>query len=434
MPRAAVIGSGPSGFYAAQSLLRRFPRVKVDILEHLPVPFGLVRYGVAPDHPATKNAISGFTQFMETYRDRVRFLGNLPTLKHPDLSLERLDELYNVTVNATGAFQPRGLSGIVPQPGVFSAHDFILWINGHPHTHACEEVVSDDNSISMVNQLKNAEHVMVLGQGNVSIDVARILLRPIDDLRCTDISPSALDVLAQSNIKSVSIVGRRAPHHASWTTAALREVLTKIPGITTTCNHELIAGDLSVLPRVKARALKLLKENTHHVAAVPRFENEKLLRLEFLMEINSIAGSEKSNIHDFVVNEVVLGDSDAVRPTAENRELASDITFLSLGYVGGSGEGTRVGWANGKARGIIGDNNLDAHTVVSGLPESLGNADEPKDSIDDFIREKNWEAVHWEGWKRIDSEEKRRGVELGRAPYSVKLESIAEMLETAHMQ
>lgn len=433
--RCAVLGSGPSGFYAAQALLRRWPTCHVDILEQLPVPFGLIRYGVAPDHPATKVVATGFSKFVEDNLNRVRFLGNIPTLKTSDLSLSKLNEMYHLTIVATGANGPRTLPLLdhVP-PQVYTAHDLILWLNGHPHVHERERLAKELNQQSMESMLEKAENVAVVGQGNVAVDVARLLLRPIDDLRSTDISPTALDALAKCRTRTVTLVGRRSPKYASWTTAALREVVTKIPGITTSCDHSLIQTDLasSDLSRSAKRALKLLVTSTQPGEGIENSFGEsclKKLRLEFLREPYSIRYQHSTCVQmNFAENQ--MSHSGMPMPTGRFESKNFDAVVLSLGYQAGDGEGVRVGWANGHARGIIGDNMRDARSVIEDIPDSSldWNSSSEKNGIDDWIALNKWKIVDWEGWLRIDKEERRRGGVMGGGRERLKLESIDELL------
>lgn len=435
--RAAVVGAGPAGFYSAQALWKRFPRLKIDILEQFPVPFGLVRYGVAPDHPATKNVISGFTNFIEANETHIRFIGNVPTLNAKGLHLADLNDLYDVVVLGTGASHPRTLPNIeLPASGAYSAHDLIFWINGHPSAHDHESRAAFEGHPTMSSIVESARKVDVIGLGNVAIDVARLLLRPVDDLRGTDISPRALDSLSAAKIDSVSLIGRRSPRFASWTTAALREVTTKIPGIITRCNHALLQRDAAIedSSRATKRMLKLLIENSvdcrQDVNVVSR--DEKELRLEFLLETKSVSRKGSATVLELVEREsgpidgnnkiVALGKHPVVRrPT--------DALILSLGYTGGSGDGARVGWANGTGKGIIGDNKWDAETLVKQLPDLVPSS--AKRGIDDWLQENNWETVSWKGWKRIDEEECRRGLAFGHGRKRVKVECVDEMLHIA---
>uniref|UniRef100_A0A8C3WDC5 NADPH:adrenodoxin oxidoreductase, mitochondrial n=1 Tax=Catagonus wagneri TaxID=51154 RepID=A0A8C3WDC5_9CETA len=200
-PQICVVGSGPAGFYTAQHLLKHHPRAHVDIYEKQLVPFGLVRFGVAPDHPEVKNVINTFTQTARS--DRCAFLGNV--LVGRDVTVPELREAYHAVVLSYGAegHQALGIPG-EELPGVVSARAFVGWYNGLPENQGLAPDLSCDTAV-------------VLGQGNVALDVARILLTPPEHLEKTDITEAALGALRQSRVKTVWIVGRRGPLQVAFT-------------------------------------------------------------------------------------------------------------------------------------------------------------------------------------------------------------------------
>uniref|UniRef100_A0A8C9IYD7 NADPH:adrenodoxin oxidoreductase, mitochondrial n=1 Tax=Piliocolobus tephrosceles TaxID=591936 RepID=A0A8C9IYD7_9PRIM len=196
-----VVGSGPAGFYTAQHLLKQHPQAHVDIYEKQPVPFGLVRFGVAPDHPEVKNVINTFTQ--TAHSGRCAFWGNVEVGR--DVTVPELREAYHAVVLSYGAEDHRALE--VPGeelPGVCSARAFVGWYNGLPENRELEPDLSCDTAV-------------ILGQGNVALDVARILLTPPEHLERTDITKAALGVLRQSRVKTVWLVGRRGPLQVAFT-------------------------------------------------------------------------------------------------------------------------------------------------------------------------------------------------------------------------
>lgn len=438
--RIAVVGAGPAGFYATQSLLKRFPDCTVDLIERLPVPFGLVRYGVAPDHPATKKVINTFSAFVNSNRSRINFYGNIAVGDDQLLKPNHLEDLYNLTIYATGAAHPRSLSGVqIPSRFVYGAQDFAFWANGHPEIHSPSAQGTLSKRIK--RDIKGAEDVAVIGVGNVAIDIARLLLRPVDDLRSTDISPSVLELLSKSPVKSVSLFGRKSPSGAAWTTAALREVVTKIPGIITACDHELVRKvmETTLLSRSKKSMLKLLSENTVDLNSAELHHHEqqgsRILRLEFLKAPIAFSENVESVNLRFQCSQLAtdaVGESlnpvNRSHKVYDTLESVYGVVFLSLGYVGGQGPGYRVGWANGKGAGIIGDNKWDAETVVSSLSIS-----DSKDAvgISHWLSSTGHRFVSWEGWECIDAVEKKTGLEFGRKDERVKLESVEEMLQVA---
>uniref|UniRef100_F7HAJ9 NADPH:adrenodoxin oxidoreductase, mitochondrial n=1 Tax=Callithrix jacchus TaxID=9483 RepID=F7HAJ9_CALJA len=200
-PQICVVGSGPAGFYTAQHLLKQHPQAHVDIYEKQPVPFGLVRFGVAPDHPEVKNVINTFTQ--TAHCGRCAFWGNVEVGR--DVTVPELREAYHAVVLSYGAEDHRALE--IPGeelPGVCSARAFVGWYNGLPENQELKPDLSCDTAV-------------ILGQGNVALDVARILLTPPEHLEKTDITKAALDVLRQSRVKTVWLVGRRGPLQVAFT-------------------------------------------------------------------------------------------------------------------------------------------------------------------------------------------------------------------------
>ncbi|GJP41941.1 hypothetical protein CLOM_g1555 [Closterium sp. NIES-68] len=235
-----VVGSGPAGFYTAEKLLKRFDAARVDIVERLPSPFGLVRTGVAPDHPETKNVINQFTRVAQN--PRCRYFGNVrvgplesPSPSCPPAAAVTLDELrrmYNAVILAYGAEGDRDLN--VPGEnlrGVFSAREFVWWYNGHP------------DYADLPVDLTSTDTAVVVGQGNVALDVARVLLRWPSELQPTDIAEHALEALARSQVRRVHVVGRRGPVQAACTAKEVREVL-KLEGVQVTLKQE----DFSLTP------------------------------------------------------------------------------------------------------------------------------------------------------------------------------------------
>ncbi|KAJ4432143.1 hypothetical protein ANN_20759, partial [Periplaneta americana] len=230
-PKICIVGSGPASFYAAQHLIKTLPQSEVDIYEQLPVPFGLVRFGVAPDHPEVKNVINTFTKTASS--PNLRFVGNVSLGQ--DVTLQELKNAYHAVLLAYGADEDRefGLEG-ESLGNVLSARRFVGWYNGLPR----------DKNFS-VNL--DVEEVVILGQGNVALDVARILLTPIDKLKSTDITAHALDALSRSRVRCVRLIGRRGPLQVAFTIKELREML-KLPGCVTVCNQQDFESVRSVIP------------------------------------------------------------------------------------------------------------------------------------------------------------------------------------------
>ncbi|XP_048467090.1 NADPH:adrenodoxin oxidoreductase, mitochondrial [Rhincodon typus] len=244
--KVCVIGSGPAGFYTAQHLLKYHESSVVDIYEKLPVPFGLVRFGVAPDHPEVKNVINTFSQ--TAHHNRCSFYGNVTVGK--DISIEELKQAYHALILTYGAETNRMLN--VPGEnllGVYSARTFVGWYNGLPEN-------------KNLNPELSSETVVVLGHGNVALDVARILLSPVDLLKKTDIAGHALEAIAASNVKRVLIVGRRGPLQVAFTIKELREMIN-LPGTRPLLNPSDFVGLKQI---VKGTASKSQDEDTQRPA------------------------------------------------------------------------------------------------------------------------------------------------------------------------
>lgn len=211
-PHVAVVGSGPSGFYFVDRLRRLLGgNVNVDVFDRLPSPFGLVRYGVAPDHPDTKNVVNKFRSIAT--EEGVRFFGNVHVGR--DVPVSVLMSHYSAVVLACGAEDDKhmNISGEESQ-GLLSAREFVAWYNGHP------------DYVNVPVDLHRVRSVGIVGLGNVALDCARILLRPADELVRTDISDHALEQLRCSSVENVHIIGRRGPLQAQFSGKELREILT----------------------------------------------------------------------------------------------------------------------------------------------------------------------------------------------------------------
>ena len=229
MPRrVCVVGSGPAGMYAASALLSASADVRVDVVERLCTPFGLIRFGVAPDHPEMKVMADKFDVVASD--ERVRLIGNVEVGR--DVSVAQLQRCYDGLIFAFGADGDRalGLEGERELDGVHAARDFVGWYNGLPSHRGLDF------------KLDEAEAVVVVGNGNVATDVARILLMPTAMLARTDIAAHALEALERSTVKRVTIVGRRGPAQAAWTGKELREILNTLPDVAV----EIEAAELAV--------------------------------------------------------------------------------------------------------------------------------------------------------------------------------------------
>ncbi|TRY77055.1 hypothetical protein TCAL_13814 [Tigriopus californicus] len=327
-PRVCVVGSGPAGFYTAQHLLNHGPpQLRVDLLERLPVPFGLVRFGVAPDHPEVKNVDHTFTKIAKN--PRVQFYGNLHV--GVDVKVRELRQLYDIVILSYGAAQDRKL-GVPGEElsNVISARSFVGFYNGLP----------EDAALAMNLDVEDAA---VIGIGNVALDVARVLLTPIDTLRQTDITDAALAQLSQSRIKRVFVIGRRGPLQVSFTIKELREMVN-LEGCSAVFNPDDFRPFQSVAPLLK-RPRKRLTELMLKTALTPPTEKQlklwgpappKSWELRLLRSPLAILGSDSS------VSGVQLGvnrldgpnltEDQAVVSTGEVETLECGLVLKSIGY------------------------------------------------------------------------------------------------------
>ncbi len=324
-----VVGSGPAGFYCAQQILKSPGVDRVDILERLPVPFGLVRYGVAPDHPEVKNVESTFTQ---TARDpKANFVGNVSLGE--DVSVAELRGMYDAVVLAYGAAKDRKL-GIPGEDlgNVVSARSFVGFYNGLPEESGLDVDLSHENAA-------------VVGLGNVALDVARILLTPVDILKKTDITERALAALAESRVKNVYVVGRRGPLHVSFTIKELREMvnLAGCRPVFDPSDFDGVKEAVSRLKRPRKRLTELLaktaldeptKKQTDVWGNAEKSWQLKLLRtpLEVLPSPSDSTrcGGLKVGINKLVGDE--LSESQEISATGESEVLDCGLVLRSIGY------------------------------------------------------------------------------------------------------
>ena len=449
----AIVGSGPSGFFAAASLLKAADAseeidVAVDMLEMLPTPWGLVRSGVAPDHPKIKSISK---QFEKTAADpRFRFFGNVIVGDHVESA--ELAEQYDAVIYAVGAQSDRALN--IPGedlPGSVAAVDFVGWYNAHPNFH------------EMAPDLSGARAV-VIGNGNVALDVARILITDPDALAATDIADHALDSLRPRGVEEVVIVGRRGPLQAAFTTLELRE-LADLEGVDVVVD----AAELEGITDEDAAAVgKVTKQN---IAALRGYVGRELrpghrrMVFRFLTSPIEIKGDGRVEAIVLGRNELVTDESGrtSARDTGEREELPVQLVVRSVGYRGlptpglpfddksatiphtdGRVAGSRneyvVGWIKRGPTGVIGTNKKDSQDTVdtlladlAGSQEGAELADFPDDHADkllDWLASRQPKLVTSAHWDIIDQFERAAGEPHGRP--RVKLPNLAELLRIGH--
>jgi ferredoxin--NADP+ reductase len=446
--RVAVVGSGPAGFYAAGALLDADIAVEVDMIERLPTPWGLVRLGVAPDHPKLKTVSRAFERV--ALKPGFRFFGNVEVGR--DLSPGDLTRLYDAVIYAFGAQSDRRLD--IPGedlPGSWSATELVAWYNGHPDFQALEFDL-------------NVERAVVIGNGNVALDVARMLALTPEELVPTDTTDPAIDAIGASTISDIVVVGRRGPAQASWTTQELKELgdLAGADVVVDPAELELdAASEASLeLDTNSKRNMEVLRE----FAAREPTGKPVTVRLRFLASPVALHGEEKVESIELVRNKLDEQDGRLVAvPTDERETLECGLVFRSVGYRGVGlpdlpfeerrgtirnelgrivdADGNPVaqsycaGWIKRGPTGIIGTNKKDATETVTQLLEDVRagrvvhREEVTTDAVEVLLAGRDVRAVMYAGWTSIDELERAAGEKLGRP--RVKLRTWDELLEAA---
>ncbi|MER5542788.1 FAD-dependent oxidoreductase [Streptomyces sp. NPDC002589] len=438
MLRVAVVGSGPSGCYTAQSLVQGDPGVHVDVVDRLPCPYGLVRYGVAPDHEKIKSLQGSLRTVLE--HERVRFLGGVRVGGPGGLPVERLRELYHAVVYCVGAATDRRL-GIPGEelPGSWSATDFVAWYSAHP----------DAADAGFLHGVRSA---VVIGVGNVAVDVTRMLVRGAAELRPTDIPQAALDTLTASGIAEVHMVGRRGPSQARFTTKELRE-LGGLPGTEVTVDPADLAldpADPAALPAVQRRNLEVLRG----WAERPPADAARRIGLRFFLRPVEVlasggtsrsgeAGSGEGRVGAVRFERTAPDGHGGVTGTGRFEEVPAQVVLRAVGYRGvpldglpfdavtgtvpnAAGRVVRdgapspgeyvAGWIKRGPTGVIGTNRPCAkETAASVLADApaLVARQVPEDPLA-ALRAAGIEPVLWTGWLAIERAEAALGARLGR--------------------
>ncbi|MEJ2666139.1 MAG: FAD-dependent oxidoreductase [Deinococcales bacterium] len=446
--RVAVIGAGPSGFYAADALLKQREDVSVDLFDRLPTPYGLVRYGVAPDHQKLKSVTKLYER---TCSDpRVRFLGNVEF--GTDLTHEDVRKHYHAVVYAVGAPSDRHLG--IPgedKAACLSATEFVAWYNGHPD-YVDLEVPLD------------AESVAVVGVGNVAVDVARVLSKSVDELAETDMADYAIEHLRTSRVTDVYMLGRRGPAEAKFTTKELREL------------GELGNADIVVLPEeleVSDDSMKAIEGDTtrlknlevlREMAAKPLEGKPRRLHIRFCVSPKEIEGGERIAAVKLERNRLEATESGYMQSvgTGDYETLPAQLLLRSVGYRGTALPGvpfdTRknvipndrgrvlaaaggapvpgeyvAGWIKRGPTGVIGTNKADAiETVEQLLADELpavSAEDASAAAIDQLLRTRGVRAFDFEHWMALDKHEQEAGKASGRP--RVKVTAVDDMLRFA---
>ena len=470
--RVAIIGSGPSGFYAAEELLAGSPStapfdqhgqagfsitrlpdghgqagkaiVKVDMYDRLPAPFGLVRYGVAPDHPKIKNVIRIYEKTAN--HPDFSFFGNVMVGK--DIAVVDLQKYYEAILFACGS-QTDNKLGIPGEnlAGSYTATEFVAWYNGHPDYRNREFDLSHEVAV-------------VVGQGNVAMDVSRILCKTVDELKTTDIAAHALEALSKSKVKEVHLIGRRGPAQAAFTPPEIREF-----GELADCDPIVNIDDLKLNPESEAelndpanlskkKNFEILKEYACRTSA----GKHKKFVVHFFKSPKELRGSNR--IQKLVIEKNKLNGpagKQKVEGTGETEEMKCGILFRSVGYRGVPilgipfeeskgifpNEGGRIsdngkivlglyaaGWIKRGPTGVIGTNKPDSvetvRNIIADIPNLKFCAVPDSQSALNFLKGKGIKVVTFADWKKIDAAEIANGQKAGKP--REKFSKVEEML------
>ena len=453
-PKLAVVGSGPAALYTTQYVLKHLSsNVNIDIYEKLPVPFGLVRYGVAPDHQDVKNVINSFTDTIK--QENVQFYGNV-NIGH-DLKINELLNAYDGVVLAYGSHSENYLNipGESKYKNIISAKDFVGWYNGLPENRN-------------LNLDLSCSHAVIIGAGNVALDIARILLSSIEKLNKTDITSDSLSqIKAENKVKKVTIVARRSVFNAAFTLKELREI-TKLENVSTLFDANDFANvdmnDLLVnLDRPRKRLIEYMYNLAKQTASID--DNKKTLSFKFLYKPLEIIGNSSVEAVtfkklNFNFNQSKPYDVDSIdfSETNEIKKLDAGLLIRSIGYKNVNIDSVEIpfdkklgvipnengkvlnktglyctGWIKRGPRGVIVDTTSDAHETANKLCSDLSITEKSCKSggteILDLLKSRSVNVVDKIGWLKIDSEEIKRGKLVGKP--REKLSSVDEMLKVA---
>src|SRR5215211_1331294 len=444
-PRVAIVGAGPAGAFAADRLLRHRGDVEIDLFERLPTAWGLLRAGVAPDHQEIKRLDDTFDR--QTLGRGCRFFGNVEV--GVDISHTELMHHYSAVIYATGAQTDKSL-GIPGEdlPGSWAATEFVAWYNGHPDYRELEFDLS-------------VETAVVVGNGNVAADVARMLALTRDELACTDVADHAIDVMADSAIREIVVLGRRGPAQVAFTNPELLEL------------GEMTDADVFVDPRdaepdplsrewIESEAAGITaRKNVEILSGYARRKpsgKRRRIVLRFLVSPVEIHGDGRVEAVTVRRNRLERDEAGTLRPkpTDETERIPAGVVFRSIGYRGMPLEGLPfdaargtiphqdgrvhdgeyvVGWIKRGPTGIIGTNKRDAQETIDTLLADLeaGRLPEPatadREELERLLEERCPDHVTYEGWEAIDRAERSAGEPQGRP--RVKLCTFEELLEAA---
>lgn len=429
--RLAIVGAGPAGIYAADLLIKSELRdfdVSIDLFDLLPAPYGLVRYGVAPDHPRIKGIIRALYEVLN--RGDIRFFGNVKF--GTDITLDELQRHYNAVIFSTGAIRDAQLNiPGVNLDGSYGAADFVNWYDAHPDVARTWPL--------------NAKEIAVIGNGNVALDVARVLVKPADLMLSTDIPGHVYEGLKNSPVTDVHVFGRRGPAQVKFTPLELREAV-HIEGVDTIVHEEDFVYDEGSNAQIESNnQTRVMVKTLEDLRGRETTSAGRRLHLHFFSQPTEIMGAD-GKVTGFRVERTELDGTGNVRGTGEFRDFPVQAVYRAVGYFGSplpglpfddkagviTNAGGRVldetgqaipgiyatGWIKRGPVGLIGHTKSDALETIGNLiadKTSWWTPDQPsEESIVELLDAKQVPFVTWADWLRIDHEETLRGAEQGR--------------------
>ncbi|MBF6229125.1 FAD-dependent oxidoreductase [Nocardia abscessus] len=447
--RVAIVGAGPAACYAADELLRRAD-VEIEMFDRLPTPWGLVRAGVAPDHPGTKTVSGMFESAFR--RETLQYYLNVEVGTH--ISHEELLRHHHAVIYAVGASSDRRM-GVPGEdlPGSHSATEFVAWYNGHPDFA--------DRTFDL-----SGERAVIVGNGNVALDVARVLTVDPDELAKTDIADHALDALRQSNIREVVVLGRRGPLQAAYTSPEFLALahLKGVDVIVDETDLELDHASQAIVddPQVEP-SLALKYALAQEYAGGRRVEGNKRIVFRYLTSPTALTGTERVESIEIVHNELFEEDGQLVaRPTDRTESIDTSLVLRSIGYRGErvgelpfderrgvvpnehgrviGADGTMLsgvyvsGWIKRGPRGVIGSNRTDSEETVELLladftAGKLAAPQADRAALKALLAERQADLVDRAGWRAIDQAEKSAGKSAGRP--RIKFTTREDLLKAA---
>jgi NADPH-dependent glutamate synthase beta subunit-like oxidoreductase len=399
----AIIGSGPSAFYIIQSLLRENIKVQIDVFEKHPAPFGLVRYGVAPDHQKTKNITRLFAKYLS--EETINFYGNINVGKDIDISF--LSDIYDVVIISTGSADDRILNIEGSElNGVYGSSEFVGWYNGNSEYEYLKPDLTTNNAV-------------IIGNGNVALDCARVLAKTYDEFYGSDITDYSLKELEKSNIENIFVIGRRTPKNSKFTIAELRE-LGNLNNYTPYVNYksdtlEDILRDTEIDTKVK--------KNIELLLSFKSLNNEKKKKIvfDFLLTPYKINGKDKVESMTFRKSAIV---NNKLEVTNEIKTIKTNLVISAIGYKVNAIKGINLdstksfyanknghikgniytsGWASGASVGVIGSNKIGATTLVKKiLAEIKSSKNNPHEKLIPFFEGAEINYIDKTSWNKIN--------------------------------